>query len=313
MQLSDLSFDQLAHLQPDASNPLQLSEKDHHRIQRCRTYLEDRLAKGTDIMYGINTGFGFLCDKIIAPEDLQQLQLNLIRSHACGLGSEVQPEIVRLMLLLKAQSLVFGHSGVQLVTVQRLLDFWNHDILPVVYQQGSLGASGDLAPLAHLALPLIGEGEVWMKGKRIPAAQMLQQMGWEPIELQAKEGLALLNGTQFMLAHGIHIYFWAVHLAHLADIIAALSFDGFDGLLEPFHPLIHRIRAHTGQVETAANIRHWLTDSEITQRTKTHVQDPYSFRCIPQVHGASKDVFAYARTVFEREFLSVSDNPNIFP
>ncbi|MDX2248298.1 MAG: histidine ammonia-lyase [Bacteroidia bacterium] len=292
--------------------PVSLSDLSVQRITRCQTYLAQRLEKGGDIIYGINTGFGFLCDKVINPDDLHQLQLNLIRSHACGLGEEVQPAIVKLMLLLKVVSLSFGHSGVQLATVQRLLDFYNHDILPIVYTQGSLGASGDLAPLAHLSLPLIGEGEVRLNGQRITSAEMNRRMGWEPINLIAKEGLALLNGTQFMLAYGIHIVSWASHLADMADRIAALSLDAFDCRLEPFHPALHDIRPHPGQIATARTIRDLLADSEIAHRPKTQVQDPYSFRCIPQVHGATRDALGYAKKVFETELNSVSDNPNIF-
>ena len=309
----DLTVEKIESILLDRSTPLTLSAEARDNIQSCRDYLVQRLEKGEDIIYGINTGFGFLCDKIIQPEDVHQLQLNLIRSHACGLGSEIPAEVVRLMLLLKVVSLSFGHSGIQVETVERLLDFFNHDILPVVYTQGSLGASGDLAPLAHLSLPLIGEGEVFVKGQRMTGLELNQKMGWKPIDLKAKEGLALLNGTQFMLAYGIHIVSWASHLADMADQIAAISMDAFDCSLEPFHPALHEIRPHPGQIATARHIRELLEDSEITHREKSQIQDPYSFRCIPQVHGATKDTIAYAREVFERELNSVSDNPNIFP
>ncbi|MEL6133984.1 MAG: histidine ammonia-lyase [Bacteroidota bacterium] len=308
-----LTFSKIEEILADSPQNLTLSSESRQKIQHCREYLDARLASGDEAIYGINTGFGYLCDKRIAPADRKKLQVNLLRSHACGLGEEVPQEIVRLMLLLKVKSLALGHSGVHLATVERLLDFFNDDILPVIYTQGSLGASGDLAPLAHLALPLIGEGEVYMKGERISGAEMLQRMGWSPLELDAKEGLALLNGTQFMLAYGVHVISWAQHLAEMADYIAALSLDAFDGRLGPFHAAIHRIRPHKGQIHTAQLIRKLLEDSEITHREKPYIQDPYSFRCIPQVHGASRDAIAYCKGVFETEAMSVSDNPNIFP
>jgi histidine ammonia-lyase len=207
----------------------QLLDGSRERIQKSRSYLESRLEERDEAIYGINTGFGFLCDRRIAKADLQQLQLNLIRSHACGQGEEVPEEIVRLMLLLKVKSLSLGFSGVRLETVERLLDFYNEDILPVVYTQGSLGASGDLAPLAHLTLPLIGEGEVRWKEQRMPAAQALQKLGWEPLQLDAKEGLALLNGTQFMGAYATYLVLQAQRLIAWADALAALSLDAFDG------------------------------------------------------------------------------------
>jgi len=308
-----LGLDQINQLVNQRKGRLYLSDESKAIITNCRTYLDARLSEDQDPIYGINTGFGYLCDKEIASEDRQQLQLNLIRSHACGLGEEVPAEIVRLMLLLKVKSLALGHSGVRLQTVERLLDFFNEDILPVIYTQGSLGASGDLAPLAHLSLPLIGEGEVYWKGEKRPTAAVLQEMGWEPLTLEAKEGLALLNGTQFMLAYGVHVVIWAEHLAEMADTIAALSMDGFDCRLEPFHPRLHEIRPHQGQVSTATHIRKLLEGSEIANAGKKYIQDPYSFRCIPQVHGATKDAILYCRQVFETEVNSVSDNPNIFP
>jgi len=308
-----LTLDRIEAMLTSPPQKLELSEASKSSIQQCRDYLDARLARGDEAIYGINTGFGYLCDKRIAPEDRRKLQVNLLRSHACGLGEEVPKKIVRLMLLLKIKSLALGHSGVHLATVQRLLDFFNHDILPVIYTQGSLGASGDLAPLAHLALPLIGEGEVYIENERVSGGEMLQRMGWSPLELDAKEGLALLNGTQFMLAYGVHVIIWAQHLAEMADYIAALSLDAFDGQIQPFHEAIHKIRPHQGQLQTASLIRKLLEDSEITHRAKSYTQDPYSFRCIPQVHGASRDAIAYCRSVFETEAMSVSDNPNIFP
>jgi histidine ammonia-lyase len=254
-----------------------------------------------------------LYNKSISEKDLGALQVNLMKSHACGTGEEVHHDIVRLMLLLKIQGLSYGNSGVQLQTVERLVDFFNKDVLPVVYQQGSLGASGDLAPLAHLCLPLIGEGEVDYQGKRMPAARALQLLRWKPIALQSKEGLALLNGTQFMSAHGVYALLQAMHLASMADIIAAVSLEGFDGRLEPFDKSLHRIRPHQGQQDVAENFRSMLKGSQLIKRTKEHVQDPYSFRCIPQVHGASRDAIQYVANVLLTEINAVTDNPTIFP
>ncbi len=293
--------------------PVTLADSAREAIGRGRHCLEDMMAGNHRLIYGVNTGFGFLCDKIIAEQDLERLQINLIRSHACGLGSEVPVDIVRLMLLLKVISLSKGHSGVRIETVERLLWLYEQDWIPVVYTQGSLGASGDLAPLAHLSLPLIGEGELWVNGEKRQAADLMQEAGVAPLRLGAKEGLALLNGTQFMLAYGVHVALWAEHLADLSDQVAALSLDGFDGLLEPFSPEIHAVRPHPGQIDTAARVRSLLSDSQIANRPKAHIQDPYSFRCIPQVHGASKDALRYVRQVLEIELNAVSDNPLIFP
>jgi histidine ammonia-lyase len=291
---------------------LALSEEAIVNIEKCRTYLDDKMKSHSEPIYGINTGFGSLCNVKISNENLSKLQENLVKSHACGTGEAVPHEIVKIMLLLKIQSLSYGHSGVQLVTVQRLIDFYNHDILPLIYTQGSLGASGDLAPLAHLSLPLLGEGEVYCDGFRQPAAKILAKMGWEPIELQSKEGLALLNGTQFMSAYGTYCLLKAQKIAYLADVIGAISLEGFDGRIEPFTDLIHLIRPHKGQVQTAEHFRDLLDDSQIIAQHKAHVQDPYSFRCIPQVHGASKDAIDYVKKVFRTEINSVTDNPNIF-
>jgi histidine ammonia-lyase len=307
-----ISLDDFGRLIHDPRMPVKLSDEAAQAISRCRSFLDEKMEGHDDPIYGINTGFGALRDKRIAPEHLEELQYNLIRSHACGAGSLVPGEIVRLMLLLKARSLAYGHSGVQLVTVQRLLDYYNAGILPVVYTQGSLGASGDLAPLAHLCLPLIGEGEVVMDGVRMLATQMMQLRGWEPIRLQSKEALALLNGTQFMLAYGMQILLHARRMADVADQVAALSLDGFDGRLDPFHPNLHRIRPHAGQIRVAANILAALQGSEISHHVKADVQDPYSFRCIPQVHGASRDALAYCAQTFLTEMNSTTDNPNIF-
>ena len=291
---------------------LVLSNEAKEKIQKCRTYLDEKMALNDAPIYGINTGFGSLCNVKISNENLSQLQENLVKSHACGTGEEVPHEIVKIMLLLKIQSLSYGHSGVQLQTVERLVDFYNNDILPVIYNQGSLGASGDLAPLAHLSLPLLGEGEVYYDGFRQPAKKVLGKMGWEPIVLQSKEGLALLNGTQFMSSYGCYILLKAMKYSYLADVVAAISLEGFDGRIEPFNELIHYVRPHKGQITTAKRMNELLEDSEIIAQPKAHVQDPYSFRCIPQVHGASKDTIDYVKKVFKTEINSVTDNPNIF-
>ena len=292
---------------------LELSKESEAAIVKCRKFLDSKMGDIGRPVYGITTGFGSLCNISIPEKELSQLQHNLVMSHACGTGETVRPEIVKVMLLLKIQSLSYGYSGVQLATVQRLIDMFNNDILPVVYQQGSLGASGDLAPLAHLSLPLIGMGEVTYKGEIRAAAEVWKEMGWEAITLQSKEGLALLNGTQFMSAHAVWSLIQAERLSDWADKIGAMSLEAYDGRIEPFYPQVHEVRAHKGQIDTAANIRKILEGSEIIRQKKVHVQDPYSFRCMPQVHGASKDAIAYVKGVIETEINSATDNPTVFP
>ena len=289
-----------------------LSEEAKKNIQNCRDYLDKKMATNPEPIYGINTGFGSLCNVKISNENLSKLQENLVKSHSCGTGDEVPKEVVKLMLFLKIQSLSYGYSGIQLQTVERLIDFYNNDILPIIYTQGSLGASGDLAPLAHLSLPLLGEGEVYFKGEKVHSSSVLKHFDWEPILLESKEGLALLNGTQFMCAYGVHILMKASKFSYLADLIGSISLEGFDGRIEPFNELIHYIRPHQGQIATANRIKGFLDGSEIIDQPKTHVQDPYSFRCMPQVHGASKDAIDYVKKVFKTEVNSVTDNPNIF-
>lgn len=292
---------------------LELSDSAVKAITDCREFLDKKMESQKEPIYGITTGFGSLCNISIDPESLSQLQKNLVMSHSCGTGPEVRPEIVKLMLLLKAQSLSYGHSGVQLVTVQRLLDFYNNDVLPVIYSQGSLGASGDLAPLAHLSLPLLGLGEVYYKGEKRASADVLKEFGWEPITLRSKEGLALLNGTQFMSAHGVWALLKSGRLLRQADEIGAMSLEAFDGRIEPFGPQVNEVRNHVGQVETAAEFRRLLEGSRLIARHKVHVQDPYSFRCIPQVHGAAKDSFRFVHDRLEEEINAPTDNPTIFP
>ena len=292
---------------------LALSENAKAKIIKCRTYLDNKMETHNAPIYGINTGFGSLYNISIGKEDLTALQENLMMSHACGVGEEVPNIIVKIMLLLKAQSLSYGHSGVQLITVERLISMFNNNVLPVVYQGGSLGASGDLSPLAHLSLPLIGMGEVNYKGNKVQTKDIMADLNWEPITMQSKEGLALLNGTQFMSSYGVYISMKAEKVSILADLIGSLSLDAYDGRIEPFTDAVHQIRHHKGQIDTATRIRSLLKGSELIVQYKEHVQDPYSFRCMPQVHGASKDSFAYVAGVFKNEINAVTDNPTIFP
>ena len=292
---------------------LALSDDAKQRINHCREYLDKKMEDVGRPIYGVTTGFGSLCNISIDKENLSQLQKNLVMSHACGTGQRVPKEIARLMLLLKAQSLSYGHSGVQLITVERIIELFNNNIIPVVYEQGSLGASGDLSPLAHMCLPLLGLGEVEIDGEIISGEELMLRMGWEPITLCSKEGLALLNGTQFMAAYGIYSIMNARRLSSWADHIGAMSLDAFDGRIEPFEHNVHAIRPHNGQIETAEAVRNILDGSEIIRQPKQHVQDPYSFRCIPQVHGASKDTLAYVAGVLETEINSATDNPTVFP
>lgn len=292
---------------------LALSEESVERIQRCRDYLDKKIAESKDPVYGINTGFGSLCNISINSDDLAALQKNLVMSHACGCGELVRPEIVRIMMLSKAMSLSYGNSGVQVSTVQRLIDFFNNDVIPVVYRKGSLGASGDLAPLANMCLPLLGLGEVIYKGERRPAADVLKQLGWQPLTLKSKEGLALLNGTQFMSSHAVWSVLKARRLLRLANKIASISIDAFDGRIEPFGDEVNAVRPHPGQLWTAREIRRHLEGSQLIRQPKVNVQDPYSFRCIPQVHGAVYDTLQYVGHVIETEINSPTDNPTIFP
>ena len=291
---------------------IQLSEDVKQNIVSCRNYLDEKIARTIDPIYGINTGFGSLYDVRIDSENLTKLQENLVRSHACGTGDFVPESIIKTMLLLKIRSLSYGHSGIHLETVERLVAFYNNDILPVIFTQGSLGASGDLSPLAHLALPLLGEGMVWYKGTKLLASEVLDIFGWQPIVLQSKEGLAMLNGTQFMTAYGVHCLLKSYKLSYMADLIGSLSLDAYDGRPEPFDPLVHLVRPHNGQIKTAERIRGFLEGSELILQPKKHVQDPYSFRCIAQVHGATKDTLSFVRNTFVTEINAVTDNPNIF-
>ena len=293
--------------------PIVLSEEGKARINHCREYLDNKVKESDVPIYGVTTGFGSLCNRSISAEQLTTLQENLVKSHACSMGDEVRPDIVRLMLLLKAYALQLGHSGVQVVTVETILELLNRDVLPIVYSLGSLGASGDLAPLANLFLPLIGEGEVRYKGEKRASKEVLDELGIRTVTLKSKEGLALLNGTQFMSSHGVYALIQAKRLAKVADNAAALSLDAYDGLLAPFSDSLQLIRPHAGQLTVARHMRELLEGSEIAAQPKKQVQDPYSFRCVPQVHGASRDAFDYVTKVVETEINSVTDNPTVFP
>ncbi|MDX9930419.1 MAG: histidine ammonia-lyase [Bacteroidales bacterium] len=292
---------------------LELSDESFKLTDRCRKYLDRKLEMHEAPIYGVTTGFGSLYGKTISSDQLSMLQRNLVMSHACGTGNEVSEEIVRLMLLLKIHALSLGYSGVQPETIRILIDFYNRGVHPVVFEYGSLGASGDLAPLAHLVLPLLGMGEVRYKGSRMPAEKALEKLKMKPVDLRSKEGLALLNGTQFMSAHGVRAIIMAGRLARAADAAGAISLEAYDGRTEPFNELLHRLRPHNGQLETASSVRKMLEGSSIASRSKKHVQDPYSFRCIPQVHGATRDAISYCGKVLTTEINSVTDNPTVFP
>ena len=292
---------------------LELSKETRERILHCRQYLDEKVAKSDHPIYGVTTGFGSLCDITIGEEQLSQLQINLMISHACGVGERVPNSIVKIMILLKIQSLSYGYSGCKLDTVERLIDFFNNDIYPIVYTQGSVGASGDLVPLAHLCLPIVGLGEVEYQGQLMTGAEINVKMGWEPIRLGSKEGLALLNGTQNMSAFAVWAAIHAKRLSYTADVIAAMSFEAFDGRKDPFNLAVHLVRPHQGQIATAAHMLDLLKGSELAEQPKANVQDPYSFRCIPQVHGACKDTLSYVKTVIDIEINATTDNPTVCP
>lgn len=307
-----ITVEQVANI-IESGMQIALSEEAKKRVLDCRNYLDTKIENSKEPIYGITTGFGSLCNVSIDKDSLSDLQKNLVMSHSCGMGDEVPTEIVKYMIFLKIQSLCYGYSGVQLSTVERLVDFFNKGITPVVYQQGSLGASGDLAPLANMCLPLLGLGEVKIGNERISGEELNRRMGWEPVRLASKEGLALLNGTQFMSAYSVWNLIRAKRLSAWADKIAAMSIDAFDGRISPFLMPIHTIRAHQGQIDTAKAVYDYLQGSEIITRHKEHVQDPYSFRCVPQVHGAVKDTIAHVERVVTTEINSATDNPVVVP
>ena len=309
---SELTFNQIKHLLT-YKQLVSVTYAAHEAILNCRSYLDKKMQQSGALFYGINTGFDILQDVQINESQLHDLQDNLLKSHACGMGEEVPDDIVKMMLMLKIKSLSYGNSGIGIEVVKRLMDMHNDDIIPVVFTQGSLGASGDLAPLSHLCLPLIGLGEVRMNGIKMSSSEALKIKGWAPVELKSKEGFALINGTQFMSAYGLHNLVTAERLLKWADLIAAISFDAFRGNPDCFNAHIHRVRPHAGQMSVAADLCKYLEGSTIADSDKKQLQDPYSFRCIPQVHGATRDTFEFVLKTFLLEINSVTDNPNIFP
>lgn len=293
---------------------LTLSKDVAQAVAQCRAFLESKLTGDNGpAIYGVNTGFGDLAHTRVGSDELSALQRNLLVSHACGVGEVVPTEVVRAMVLLKIKALGKGHSGVRLETVERLMAHWNANLLPVVPSQGSLGASGDLAPLSHMVLPLIGEGEVHVEGIPVPSHEVLQAKGWKPLQLGAKEGLALINGTQLMLAYGVMAMERLERIADWADALCAWSLEAWHGRIEPFDVDIHNLRNQSNAALVASNVTDWLKESQWQQTPREQVQDPYSFRCAPQVHGASRNTLAFARTVLENEINAVTDNPLIFP
>jgi histidine ammonia-lyase len=282
------------------------------RMADARRVIEAAVASG-DVVYGVTTGFGALAGTRVEPEQSAEMQVALLRSHAAGVGPPLPPHLVRAMLLLRARTLAQGHSGVRPVVVERIVDLIRHDLLPMVPAQGSVGASGDLAPFAHLALPLIGEGEVLVDGNVVPAVEGLERVGLEPLILEPKEGLSLLNGTEGMLAHLVLGIAAARRVAAAADLACALSVEALLGSARPFTSEIHELRPHPGQLESARRIREALAGSEIGASHRDDfdhaVQDAYSLRCAPQVHGAALDVIDFAESVARRELGSVVDNP----
>ncbi|HYK72213.1 MAG TPA: histidine ammonia-lyase [Pseudoneobacillus sp.] len=288
------------------------SKESLEAVQKSRDAVENIVKEGK-VVYGINTGFGKFSDVRINQNDVRELQINLIRSHACGVGEPFPKIVSKVMLLLRANALLKGFSGIRPVVVERLLEFFNKDIVPVIPQQGSLGASGDLAPLSHLVLPIVGEGEVFYQGKRMRAQEALFLEGIAPLTLEAKEGLALINGTQAMTAMGVVGYLEAENLAYQAELIASLSLESHKGIIDAFTEEIHLARGYKQQVDTAARIRNYLKDSKLTTRQgEIRVQDAYSLRCIPQVHGASWQALDYVKEKLEIEINAATDNPLIF-
>jgi len=294
------------------ASELSLSGQVWNKVEENRKVLEKCLENQEKKYYGINTGFGSLYSVEVSANDIRKLQANLLRSHACGVGPAAPVRIVKLTLLLKIISLSQGYSGVRKEVIQLLIDFYNHNILPVVPTLGSLGASGDLAPLAHMCLPLIGEGDVVYKREQMPAINALQSAGLESVSLEAKEGLALINGTQYSLAWLIFAIENAVRMAEVADMIAAMSMEAFDCQPSLLDADLHQQRKQAGQVSSAAALRNWLSESAIQKKQKEHLQDPYSFRCAPQVHGATRDVINYALMIAGNEINAVTDNPLVF-
>lgn len=306
-----IGIEQIAEIVSDETH-LALADEAVAKVTKNRAYLDARLeAKGSAI-YGINTGFGSLCDTAIPDNELNDLQVNLVRSHACGTGPIIDGEISRLILLLKIQSLSYGYSGVRPIVIEQLCFLYNNGITPIIHEQGSLGASGDLAPLAHMALALMGEGDVHFQGKTISASEALMATGGTPLQLTSKEGLALLNGTQFMNAHLVHCLNEGIALWNAALEIAAISAEAYNCRVDAFFEGLNKVRPHEGQKQSAARMRELLKDSGLQAGKGQAVQDPYSFRCIPQVHGASYTTLQHCKTVSETELNAVTDNPVVF-
>jgi len=308
---SDLNINKLYLLLKNGEK-LCLSNESRSRIQENRRYLELKIEDTDEIIYGINTGFGSLCNVKISDKNLEKLQENLVLSHACGMGEIVPQYICKLILLLKIINLSHGNSGVRPEIVEKLIELYNSDIIPVIYQLGSLGASGDLAPLAHLSLPLIGAGKVYVRGSTQDSVSALTHHKINTVVLKSKEGLALLNGTQFSLAYATVVVSEAKSIFYLANKIAALSMEAFVCDISPFDKLLHQIRPHKGQLLTAQEIHSYLSESDVRRQQKLSIQDPYSFRCVPQVHGASFQAILHAEEVVNTEINSVTDNPNVF-
>jgi histidine ammonia-lyase len=301
---SELKAGSRAQISPDALGRI---------VHSCS--IVDRRSNGPDPIYGVNTGFGALAHQRIPTGDLRKLQENLILSHAVGVGDEVPEDIVRLMLILKAQGLCVGLSGVRPIVIEYLIHFYNENIFPIIYNKGSLGASGDLAPLAHMTLPFLGHGDVIENGIRKPAIEALNRLNLPPLILAAKEGLALINGTQFMSAYAVHSLLRVKQMLITADLAAAMTLESVRGSASPFDARIHAARPHPGQTKVATIMRQLLAGSEIlpSHTDCPKVQDPYSIRCVPQVHGAVRDAYDHACQVIETEINSATDNPLVFP
>ena len=295
----------------DSNQKIELSKSQAKIVNGSRGFLEKKINSSNEPIYGVNTGFGSLHNIKIDSKQLNKLQENLIISHACGVGEVISNKVVKIMLLLKIISLSKGYSGVHLNTINRLIFFYNEDIFPIIYSYGSLGASGDLAPLAHFSLPLIGKGKVEHKGKVFNSSTILKKFNLKPVKLLSKEGLALLNGTQFMCAYATSLLFESYKISYLADMISAISLDAFDCRYEPFDKIFNTIRNHHGQSIVSKRINDFSKGSKIKDNKKANIQDPYSFRCIPQVHGATLDTIIYASKVITNEINSVTDNPII--
>ena len=312
---NSLNLSQVYNAAHNQQAKITLAQDAREKMQFSRKYIENRIQAG-DVMYGVNTGFGAFSSVRISDSEIEQLQKNLIRSHSVGVGTPFTPTQTRAMMLLRANAFAGGHSGIRVPVVEKTLEFLNHNIIPVVPTQGSVGASGDLAPLSHLALALIGEGEAWSDdGRIVPVSEVLQKKAVKPLELQAKEGLSLINGCQVMTAIGLLDLEKAARLLRLADIAGAMSLEALKGSRHAFDPLISLTRPHSGEIKTASNLRKILSpESEIS---KSHVQcdrvqDAYSLRCMPAVHGAVKDTWNYVTSILETEANSSTDNPLVF-